>query len=368
LERAGQSVIHLEIGEPDFTTPQHIIASGVQALRDGMTHYTPTAGIVELREAIAADYEIRKGVKADPQGVVVVPGGKPIIFYTVLALVNPGDEVIIPDPGFPVYESVVRLAGGVPVPLPITEENDFRLRVEDLQALIGPRTKLLILNSPANPTGGVLTQEDLQGIAQCVAGKNIFVLADEIYDEIVYEGTAPSLATIDGMQDWTIILNGFSKTYAMTGWRIGYGIMHPEIAEQVALLLVNSCSCTAAFTQVAGLQALQGPHAEVEEMVAEFRRRRDLVVDGLNAIPGISCRRPKGAFYAFPNIRATGLSSQELADALLEEAGVATLSGTAFGQYGEGYLRISYANSIPNLEQALARIADLLRIRFGIAV
>lgn len=362
LEAQGKEIIHLEIGEPDFATPRNIIDAGIRALNEGYTHYTPAPGLPEVRATIAEYATRQKGVHYDPEEVVIVPGGKPIMFFTILALVNPGDEVIYPNPGFPIYESVINFVGGKAVPLPIREENDFRLDVDELAGLITPKTKLLIINSPANPTGGVLTAEDIGRIADLVRGKNIVVLADEIYDRIVYDGARPvSIAAQPGMKDWTIILDGFSKTYAMTGWRIGYGLMHRELADRIAQLMVNSNSCTAAFTQKAAQEALTGPQDAAEAMVAEFKKRRDIIVDGLNSIPGITCKRPLGSFYVFPNIKGLGLSSQELEAFLMEKAGVAALSGTAFGKYGEGYLRLSYANSVENIEKALEKIAAAVK-------
>lgn len=362
LEAQGKEIIHLEIGEPDFATPRNIIDAGIRALNEGYTHYTPAPGLPEVRATIAEYATRQKGVHYDPEEVVIVPGGKPIMFFTILALVNPGDEVIYPNPGFPIYESVINFVGGKAVPLPIREENDFRLDVDELAGLITPKTKLLIINSPANPTGGVLTAEDIGRIADLIRGKNIVVLADEIYDRIVYDGARPvSIAAQPGMKDWTIILDGFSKTYAMTGWRIGYGLMHRELADRIAQLMVNSNSCTAAFTQKAAQEALTGPQDAAEAMVAEFKKRRDIIVDGLNSIPGITCKRPLGSFYVFPNIKGLGLSSQELEAFLMEKAGVAALSGTAFGKYGEGYLRLSYANSVENIEKALEKIAAAVK-------
>ncbi|MGB9859287.1 MAG: pyridoxal phosphate-dependent aminotransferase [Moorellaceae bacterium] len=362
MEAQGKEVVHLEIGEPDFDTPRNIIEAAVKALNSGYTHYTPAPGLMEVRQAIAEYATRQKGVPYSAEEVVVVPGGKPIMFFSILALVNPGEEVIYPNPGFPIYESVIKFVGGHPVPIPLREEKDFRLDVEELARLITPRTKMLILNSPANPTGGVLTREDVERIAELVRGKNIIVLSDEIYDRIVYDGARPvSIASLPGMKDQTIILDGFSKTYAMTGWRLGYGLMPKDLAARIAQLMVNSNSCTAAFTQIAGIEALTGPQEAVEVMVAEFRRRRDIIVEGLNSIPGITCKKPKGAFYVFPNVRSFGRPSKQIADFLLEEAGVAVLGGTAFGEYGEGYLRLSYANSVENIQKALNRIEDALK-------
>lgn len=361
LEAGGRDIVHLEIGEPDFNTPKNIIEAGVNALKSGYTHYTAAPGLPELRGAIVDYVKKYKNVDTNIDEVVVVPGGKPIMFYAIIATVNPGDEVIYPNPGFPIYESVIKFAGGIPVPMPLKEENDFRIDIEDLKSKINSKTKMVIINSPANPTGGVLTEEDIRKIAELVAGKNILVLADEIYDRIVYAGNTRSIATMPGMKDHTIILDGFSKTYAMTGWRIGYGIMHKEIAKRISQLMVNSNSCTAAFTQVAAKEALTGPQDDVDKMVTEFRKRRDVIVDGLNSIKGISCKTPDGAFYAFPNIKGTGKKSKELADYLLESGSVAVLSGTSFGEFGEGYLRLSYANSIQNIEKAIDRIDKAIK-------
>lgn len=361
LEAQGKDIVHLEIGEPDFATPKNIIDAACLALNSGYTHYTPAPGIPEVRETIAQYIRSHKNVDASAAEVVIVPGGKPIMFFSIMATVNPGDEVIYPNPGFPIYESVIRFVGGTPIPIPLREENQFRLDVHELAKLITPKTKMLIINSPGNPTGGVLTSEDVQAIADLVRGKGILVLSDEIYDRIVYGDTHPlSIASLPGMKDWTIILDGFSKTYAMTGWRLGYGVMHPEIAERIAQLMVNSNSCTSAFTQMAGMEALQGPQNEVDTMVAEFKRRRDIMVDGLNSISGVSCILPEGSFYVFPNIKSFGKDCKDIADYLLNDAGVACLGGTAFGAYGEGYLRFSYANSVANIQKALERIETAL--------
>ncbi len=361
LEAQGREIVHLEIGEPDFDTPRNIIDAAIGALNNGYTHYTPAAGLPILRQTIADYVREYKGVSAVADEVVVVPGGKPIMFYVILALIEPGDEVLYPNPGFPIYESVIRFAGGKAVPLPLLEQNDFRLDIEDLERKITDKTKLLIINSPANPTGGVLTPDDIRKIADLVRDRNIIVMSDEIYDRIVYEGEPLSIASLPGMKEKTVILDGFSKTYAMTGWRMGYGVMPIALANRVIQLMVNSNSCTAAFTQMAGVEALSGPQDAVEAMKAEFRRRRDIIVEGLNNIPGISCLKPAGAFYAFPNIKALGKKSKELADYLLNEAGVAALGGTAFGEYGEGHLRLSYANSVENINKALERIDDAVR-------
>jgi len=361
LEAQGKDIVHLQIGEPDFDTPRNIIDAAIKALNEGYTHYSPSAGLPEAREAIANYVRQYKNVPADPDEIVIVPGGKPIIFFSILALCDPGDEVIYPNPGFPIYESVARYIGAKPVPIPLREENHFRLDVDELKSLITPKTKMLIINSPQNPTGGYLRREDVEAIADAVRGKNIVVLSDEIYDRLIYSDEKPvSIASLPGMKDWTIILDGFSKTYAMTGWRLGYGVMHKDIAAKVTKLMTNSNSCTASFTQIAGIEALTGPQDAVEAMKAEFKKRRDIIVDGLNAIPGVSCLRPEGAFYVFPNIKSFGKSSKEIADYLLYEAGVACLAGTSFGSYGEGYLRLSYANSVENIEKAIARIKDAL--------
>jgi aspartate/methionine/tyrosine aminotransferase len=358
LEAQGRDVVHLEIGEPDFDTPPHIIEAAKKALDQGFTHYGPSAGLPELREAIAKSVAQTRGIEVKPAQVVVTPGAKPIMFYAVLALAQAGDEVIYPNPGFPIYESVIRFVGATPVPIPLREERDFSLDVEELKSLVTNRTRLMILNSPQNPTGGILPPEDLQAIAEIAVQHGIPVLADEIYSRLVYDGACQSITAYDGMQDLAIILDGFSKTYAMTGWRLGYGVMPEKLAAQMTLLAVNSNSCTATFVQRAGLAALQGPQEPVAEMLAEFRRRRDAFVAGLNDIPGLSCTMPRGAFYAFPNITEVSDSASEVADFLLKEGGVACLAGSDFGAYGEGYLRFSYANSLANLNKALERIAD----------
>ena len=345
LEAQGEHIIHLEIGEPDFTTPCNIIDAGIKALNDGHTHYTPAAGIMELREAIANYIQQHKNVPAQPEEIIVVPGAKPIMFFVMLALIESGDEVIYPNPGYPIYESAINYAGGKAVPMPLLEKNGFRLDIDDLASKISARTKLIIINNPANPTGGLLTKEDLEQIADLIRDKDIMVLSDEVYDRIVYDEKPVSIASLPGMEERTIILDGFSKTYAMTGWRLGYGVMPVALAKHIDRLVVNCNSCVSAFTQLAGIEALTGPQNAVEAMVTEFQRRRDVIVQGLNAIPGISCAKPAGAFYAFPNVSALGKPSAEIADYILYEAGVAVLSGTDFGKYGEGHLRLSYANS-----------------------
>jgi len=356
LEAQGRDIVHLEIGEPDFDTPRNIVDAGCDALRKGFTHYGPSAGLMELREAIAQYVSETRKVDAAPDEVVVVPGGKPIIFFTILALAEEGDEVVYPNPGFPIYESMINYVGAKAVPIRLREELDFRLDVDELAGLINQRTKLLILNSPQNPTGGVLEKKDINAVARAIGDRNIMVLSDEIYSRLIFEGEHHSIMSIDGMKERTILLDGFSKTYAMTGWRMGYGVMRADLATRIARLMTNSASCTASFTQIAGIEAIRGPQDSVEKMRTEFEKRRGVMVAGLNKIKGFSCRVPHGAFYVFPNITKTGWPSKKLADALLEDAGVAALSGTAFGDFGEGYLRFSVANSIENIEKALDRV------------
>jgi aspartate/methionine/tyrosine aminotransferase len=363
LEATGRSVVHLEIGEPDFDTPSHIIAAGQQALEAGFTHYGPGAGLPELRAAVARYLQRWRGLEVNPANVVVTPGGKPVMFFAILALVNPGDEVLYPDPGFPIYESMVRFVGGTAVPVPLREERHFRFDPDEFRSLVSERTRLIIINSPHNPTGGVLTRADLEVIAEVARERNLVVLSDEIYGRILYMGEHISIASLPGMLERTIMLDGWSKTWAMTGWRLGFGLFPAELVPHVERLVSNSVSCTASFSQQAAIAALEGPQEPVELMLDEFRRRRALIVRGLNALPGMRCLEPEGAFYAFPNITATGVSSHDLADRLLQEAGVACLSGTAFGQYGEGYLRFSYANSLDNISLALERIGALLTER-----
>jgi aspartate/methionine/tyrosine aminotransferase len=356
LERQGREIIHLEIGEPDFDTPAHIKEAAKRALDAGATHYGPSAGLPELREAIARHVSETRGIPVSPDEVVVTPGAKPIMFFTILALVNRGDEVIYPNPGFPIYESVINFVGGVPVAIPLREETGFGFDLALFEQRVSERTRLIIINSPQNPTGGVLEKDQIQRIAELARRWKIPVLTDEIYRYFLYEGEFVSIAPLPGMKEYAIILDGFSKTYAMTGWRLGYGVMPVPLAEQVTRLMVNSVSCTATFVQLAGLAALQGDQSSVARMVAEFKRRRDLIVDGLNKLPGVSCRSPRGAFYVFPNVSALGRPADEIANLLLNEAGVAALSGTGFGQHGKGYLRLSYANSEANLKKALERM------------
>src|SRR5579862_9139432 len=357
LEKQGKSIIHLEIGEPDFDTPANVVEAGVDALRKGWTHYGPSAGLPDLRQALAEYVSRTRGVKVTSDEVVVVPGGRRIIFFTILSLIDERDEVIYPNPGFPIYESMIHYVGGRAVPIQLREDRDFSLDVNELASLINDRTRLIILNSPQNPTGGVLERRDVEQVAKIIGDRNILVLSDEIYSRLLFGGAEHfSIMTVPGMRERTILLDGFSKTYAMTGWRMGYGVMRPDLAAHMTRLMTNSNSCTASFTQVAGVEALKGDQGSVDHMRDEFQRRRDMFVAGLNKIKGFSCRMPKGAFYAFPNITRTGWKSKKLANAILEEAGVACLSGTAFGDFGEGFLRFSVANSLENLNKALDRI------------
>lgn len=359
LEAQGREVVHLEIGEPDFRTADHIIEAAARALRDGWTHYGPAAGLPELREAVAEDAGRRRGIAIDPAEVVVTPGAKPIMFFAILALVEAGDEVIYPNPGFPIYESMIRFVGARAVPYAFREERDFEVDVEAILAQVTERTRLIVLNSPHNPTGGVMPRAQLATLAKGLetpGRDHVMVLSDEIYNRLIFEGEHASLAQFPGMKERVIILDGFSKSYAMTGWRLGYGIMRADLAREIALLMTNSDSCTATFSQIAAVEALRGDQSPVDRMREEFRRRRSVTVEGLNKIPGFRCRQPHGAFYAFPNISGTGRDSRTLASALLTEAGVACLSGTAFGAGGEGYLRFSFANSVENIQKALERI------------
>ncbi len=361
LEAAGKEIIHLEIGQPDYPTFENVSRAGIEAIRAGKTRYTPPAGIPSLREALAEDAGRRRGIEVHPDEVVVSPGGKPNLFFPTLALVEPGDEVIYPNPGFPTYEAMIKVAGGVPVAVPLLERNQFSFDLEAFDKLINKKTKLIILNSPSNPTGGVIPLADLEHIASQAERLDCWVMSDELYTRIVYDGLeAPSIASLPGMKERTIIVDGFSKTYSMTGWRLGFGIMPRELAARVDLLLTHSIGSTAHFTQFAGLEAITGPQDRVNMMVAEYQRRRDVIVDGLNAIPGFTCQKPQGAFYVFPNITATGMNSTDLANLLLDKAGVALLPGNSFGEYGEGYLRLSYANSIENIEKGLESIKAAL--------
>lgn len=358
LEAQGRDIVHLEIGEPDFDTPENIVDAGVDALRKGFTHYSPSNGMIELRKAIADDVSKSRGIKVTPEEVVVVPGGKPIIFFVMMALVEEGDEVIYPNPGFPIYESMVNFLGATPVPIHLKEENNFVLDVKELSSLISDKTKLIILNSPQNPTGGVMDRKDVEAVSKAIGDRDIMILSDEIYSRLLFEGSHFSIAAIDEMRERTIILDGFSKTYAMTGWRMGYGVMRPDLAQHISRLMTNSNSCTASFTQIAGVEALRGSQASVDHMNEEFKKRRDYFAERINKIKGFSCKVPHGAFYMFPNITKTGWKSKPLADALLDQAGVAVLSGTAFGAFGEGYLRFSIANSMENLKKALDRVEE----------
>jgi aspartate/methionine/tyrosine aminotransferase len=356
LEAQGRSIIHLEIGEPDFDTPKHIVEAAKKALDDGWTHYGPTQGFPELREAVAAYINRTRGLRTGPQNVCIVPGGKPIIFFPMLALLEPGDEVIYPNPGFPIYQSMIQYCGAKPVPIPLVESRGFSFDLNVLRDRLNDRTKMLVLNSPQNPTGGVIPRDDVKAIADMVRDRDLIILADEIYSRICYGEEPVSITEFPGIAEKTIILDGFSKTYAMTGWRMGFGVMPEWLVEPVNKLMVNSNSCTASFTQRAGIAALNGPQDDVVKMVAEFRRRRDAFCAGLNSIPGFRCTLPGGAFYAFANVTGTGIGSKELADRLLNEAGVACLNGSAFGEYGDGYIRFSYANSYENLMEAVERI------------
>jgi aspartate aminotransferase len=358
LEAQGRSIIFLGIGEPDFDTPEHIISAAKEALDAGYTHYTPSPGIADVREVIAADMSARLGYEAPASRIIVTPGAKPIMFFTILALVEEGDEVLYPNPGFPIYESMIRFAGATPVPMHLSEELGYNPDVDALRSLVSPRTKLIIVNSPNNPCGSVIPEHDLEAIADLANEVDAVVLSDEIYKDFYYEGAHTSITKFDGMPERTVVLDGLSKSYAMTGWRVGYGLFPEELVEPVTRLVTNSVSCTAAFSQLAAVAAIEAPQDSVTSMVAEFKRRRDVLVGGLNAIDGISCPIPTGAFYAFPNIRGTGLTSQQFETRLLEEAGVSALSGISFGAFGEGYARFSFANSQDNLKEALRRMNE----------
>ncbi len=362
LEAQGREVIHLEIGQPDFDTLANVSDAGIAAIRNGMTRYTAPSGMPALREAIAADAGRRRGMKIGPEQVVVGPGAKPLLFLPTLALVEPGDEVIYPDPGFPTYRDMIGVAGGKPVPVPLLEEKGFSFDLEAFDRLVSSRTKMVVLNSPGNPTGGVMPKADLEHVAAAARKHGFWVMSDEIYSRTHYlAGDVPSIAALPGMAERTIIVDGFSKTYAMTGWRLGHGIMPAALAERLSLLMVHAVGCTAHFTQAAGIEALTGPQAEVDRIVGIYRQRRDRLVAGLNDLPGVACRLPEGAFYAFPNVKGTGIPCRELASRLLDEAGVAVLPGSDFGSCGEGYLRLTYANSLENLEKALQKMRAFLR-------
>jgi aspartate/methionine/tyrosine aminotransferase len=361
LEAQGRKIVHLEIGEPDFDTPANIRSAAKKALDGGFTHYGPSAGLPETRKAIAEYVSKTRGIAVAPEETIILPGGKPVIFFTILALVEPGDEVIYPNPGFPIYESMINYAGGKAVPLPIREELDWDFDPAEFEKLLTPKTKLVILNSPANPTGGVMSSETMERVVKSLAKfPDAMLLTDEIYSRIVYEGRHLSLMSAPGMKERSILLDGFSKTWAMTGWRLGYGVGPKWLIDAMAKLSTNDHSCVASFSQIAAIEALNGPQKSVTEMVAEFKKRRDVIVNGLNALPGVTCRSPKAAFYVFPNIKGTGLKSKVLSDALLSKAGVACLPGTSFGAFGEGYLRFSYANSVDNIEAALTSIKKIL--------
>jgi aspartate aminotransferase len=358
LERTGRRVVHLEIGEPDFATPAHIVQAAEEGLRAGHTHYVASAGTPRLREAVSAFLERTGRLRASPDRVVVTPGAKPIMFFTILAVCEEGDEILYPDPGFPMYESIAAFSGAVPVPVPLREENQFRVDPDEVEHLVTPRTKLLILNSPHNPCGSALTRDDCESIAEIAIRHDLTVLSDEVYWAIRYDGKHVSVLDVDGMAERTVLLDGWSKSFAMTGWRLGFGVFPPDLVEPVTRLVVNSVSCTSAFSQDAAVAALEGPWQPVEDIVKEFRARRDVIVEGLNRIPGMSCTTPQGAFYVFPSVKALGIPSQALAARLLDEAGVACLSGTAFGSWGQGYIRLSYANSVPNIRTALQSIEE----------
>ena len=360
MEREGKSIIHLQIGEPDFATPRNICDAATRAIADGHTHYAPSGGIPEAREAIAAEAGKTRGVKIGQENVIVFPGCKPALFSAMIALIEEGDEVIVPNPGYPTYRSVTRFLGAQAIPAALREEHDFRFDLDEMKKLVTPKTSMIILNSPCNPTGGVLTVEDLEGVYRLAAEHDLWIMTDEIYSRLVYDGEFKSILAVPGAAERTVVVDGMSKTYAMTGWRLGYGIMPKKLADYLFTFAINNFSSTATFSQYAMIEALTGPQDEVNRMVAEFKKRRDVIVDGLNAINGITCLRPQGAFYVFPNITGTGLTSQKFADLMLEEAGVACLSGTSFGQYGEGYVRFSYANSVENITEALVRIQKVL--------
>jgi aspartate aminotransferase len=361
LEAEGKTIIHLQIGEPDFTTPKNICDAGIRSIQHGDTHYTPAPGIMELRQTIAEYVSRTRGVEFSPENVVVTPGGKPIMFFTILAMIGKGDEVIYPNPGFPIYESMINFVGGTAVPLQLKEEDNFHVDIRQFEKIVTNRTKLVIINSPGNPTGKTIPKKDIEAMADVLKDRDAYILSDEIYSRIIYDGAAPySISKVKGFKDRTIILDGFSKTYAMTGWRAGFGVMNTDMVPIISKLMVNSNSCTNSFVQHACIEALKGPQDEVDKMNAEFKRRRDVIIKGLNSIKGFSCLTPDGAFYAFPNIKKTGFQSKELADKLLYEAGIATLAGTSFGKFGEGYLRFSYANSVENINLAISKIKEIL--------
>ena len=361
LEAEGMEVIHLEIGEPDFNSPANIVNAGKRALDEGYTGYSPSPGYPELRDRIAEEIRATRGISVTGDNVVVTPGGKPIMFFLMMAVIDPGDEVLYPNPGFPIYESMINFVGGVPVPMQLHESKDFNIDIDEIAGQITGRTKLMVINSPNNPCGSIIPREDLERLSELAKKHDFIVLSDEIYSKFLYEGEHHSVSTFPDMRERTILLDGFSKAYSMTGWRIGYGVMPLDLVEPISRLATNSVSCTASFTQIAAMEALSGPQDDTHTMVAEFKRRRDIIVDGLNQIKGIRCRVPKGAFYAFPNIEETGMSSQQFADDLLNKAGVACLTGQAFGDYGDGFVRFSFANSAENIEKALDRIESFVK-------
>jgi aspartate aminotransferase len=358
LERQGKSIVHFEIGEPDFNTPENVKKAGIKAIEENYTHYSPAQGVLELREAVADYITKTRNIEVSPEEVVITPGGKDVILFTTVALLDEGDEAIYPNPGYPIYESAIKIAGAKPVPMPLREENDFAFDRKEFEKLITPKTRLIIINSPGNPTGGILSVEDLEFIADIAKKNDIMVLSDEIYSRIIYEGEFHSIASLPGMKERTVILDGFSKTYAMTGWRLGYSVSNKELAKHFVKLATNSFSCVATFVQHAGIEALKGPQDAVEEMRKKYEERRNLIIKGLNEIPGFRVKMPKGAFYAFPNIEGTGKTSKEISDYLLNEAGVATLPGTSFGAYGEGFIRFSYATSLDNIKEGLKRVKE----------
>jgi aspartate/methionine/tyrosine aminotransferase len=360
MEAEGKSVIHLQIGEPDFDTPKNISDAAIRAIRDGHTHYAPSGGIPQAREAAAQYMSKTRNIKVGPENIIIMPGCKPLIFCSMISLVEEGDEVIVPNPGYPTYQSVAKFLGAEPVPIKLREENEFRFRLDDLRSLVTPKTRMIILNSPENPTGGQLTWDDLQGIYEIAEEHDLWIMSDEIYSRIVYDVDFKSITSIPGAMERTVAIDGLSKTYAMTGWRLGFAAMPKQLAEYMFTVAINNFSATATFTQHAMIEALNGPQDDIEKMVAEFRRRRDVIVEGLNEIEGITCLNPEGAFYVFPNITQTGLTSDQFADMMLEQAGVACLSGTCFGEYGEGYVRFSYANSVENIREGLGRIKQTL--------
>ena len=361
LEAEGKSIIHLGIGEPDFDTPIHIREAAKSALDDGYTHYTPSPGLMDVREAVALHQSNSQGYPVSPENIVITPGGKPVMFFTILALIENGDEVIYPNPGFPIYESMINFAGGSAIPWQLKEENDFSADVDSLVNLVSNKTKLIIINSPNNPCGSVMPPEDIERVAKIAKDANVFVLSDEIYKDFYFEGQHVSISQFEGMRDRTIILDGLSKGYAMTGWRVGYGVFPNALVEPISRLMTNSVSCTAAFSQIAAAAALNSNQEDTQAMVKEFKSRRDIMVSGLNSLPGITCNNPKGAFYAFPNITNTGMSSSDFEKRMLNDAGVSLLSGTAFGEMGEGYIRVTFANSRVNLNEALKRMKEFLK-------